>query len=257
MEAEAREAGRGIWAKWSVFQRRCVTIILILKLPFEETGMLSYMRGMRREDIAQVAEIDREAFPTEWPPPNFKRELQNRLAHYVVVCDAEMVVDTTEGRIPPKEGFVRLIPWIRKLFGGNRFSSSGRLSTGQSYVTGFAGLWVMADEAHITTIASRKAHRKQGIGELLLIVIVETAMKLNARIITLEVRVSNTAAHCLYFKYGFTQVGLRRGYYMDNKEDAIIMSTDNIASKSFQVRLKQLKEAHSMKWGIPGYKVEN
>ena len=219
--------------------------------------MPSYVRRMRREDVAQVAEIDREAFPTEWPPPNFKRELQNRLAHYIVACDAEKTVDTAEVKAPLKKGFARLIPRLRGLFGGKRFSSNERVATSQPYITGFAGFWVMADEAHITSIASRKTNRQQGIGELLLIAITDMALKLNARIVTLEVRVSNTVAQGLYSKYGFTQVGLRRGYYMDNKEDAIIMSTESIASKSFQAHLKQLKRAHSVKRGITNYKVGN
>ncbi len=55
--------------------------------------MPGYVRPMRREDIAQVSEIDREAFPTEWSPPNFGRELENRLAHYIVACDPEKTVD--------------------------------------------------------------------------------------------------------------------------------------------------------------------
>ncbi|MFC2060260.1 hypothetical protein ACFLTZ_04095 [Chloroflexota bacterium] len=50
-----------------------------------------YARLMQREDIAQVIEIDREAFPTQWPPPNYQRELQNQLAHYIVACDNEIL----------------------------------------------------------------------------------------------------------------------------------------------------------------------
>jgi len=68
--------------------------------------------------------------------------------------------------------------------------------------------------------------------------------------ITLEVRASNIAAQSLYSKYGFAQVGLRRGYYTDNREDGVLMSTEDIASVPFQVRLQELKQAHSEKWGI-------
>ncbi len=63
--------------------------------------MIGYVRRMQREDIAQVTEIDREAFPPEWPPPNFKRELQNRLAHYIVACNTDEAVDKPEAKIPP------------------------------------------------------------------------------------------------------------------------------------------------------------
>lgn len=113
----------------------------------------------------------------------------------------------------------------------------------------------MADEAHITNIAVREIHRRQGIGELLLISIIDLATGLNAGKLTLEVRASNIAAQSLYYKYGFTQVGLRRGYYTNNKEDAILMSIEDITSASFQSRLNRLKKAHSQKWGIAFYQV--
>ena len=74
-----------------------------------------------------------------------------------------------------------------------------------------------------------------------------------ARVVTLEVRVSNAAAQQLYAKYGFSQVGLRRGYYTDNHEDAVIMSTDHIASHSFQAQLQELKKAYTEKWGEDRY----
>jgi len=211
--------------------------------------MPSYVRQMRREDIAQISEIDREAFPTEWPPPNFRRELENRIAHYIVACDAEKTVDMPKAKTSSRKGFAGLVLGLRRLFGHGRFFSNG-LVPNEEHVIGFAGFWVMADEAHITSIASRKAYRQQGIGELLLMAIIDQATKLNVRIVTLEVRVSNTAAQNLYSKYGFTQVGVRRGYYTDNKEDAILMSTENLASPAFQARLEQLKQAHSRNWGI-------
>ena len=55
----------------------------------ESKSLACCVRLMRREDIAQVSEIDREAFPTQWPPANYKSELKNRLAHYIVACDEE------------------------------------------------------------------------------------------------------------------------------------------------------------------------
>jgi len=158
---------------------------------------------MSQEDVPQVTEIDREAFPTLWPPANYQRELKNGLAHYIVACDAE---------------------------------------AGQ-YIIGFAGLWMLVDEAHITNIAVREKHRRQGIGETLLIAIVELAIELGANLITLEVRASNSEAQKLYAKYGFVRVGLRRGYYTDNREDAVLMSIEN--AKSAKARLERLKRAHT------------
>lgn len=207
------------------------------------------VRLMRKQDIAQVTEIDREAFPTLWSPVNYQHELQNRLAHYIVVYDEEETVGEPEAKAATEKHRSGLLSKVRQLFSHNRFFGPGVLPSGKQYIVGFAGFWIMAGEAHITNIAVRERYRRQGIGELLLISIIDLAIELNAQFITLEVRASNTAAHSLYYKYGFTQVGLRRGYYTDNKEDGTLMSAENITSASFQAHLQQLKQAHSRKWG--------
>jgi len=214
-----------------------------------------YMRLMCREDIAQVTEIDREAFPTLWPPVNYRHELQNRLAHYIVACDEEKTVTEPEVKAPPEKKTPRLISKVRQLFNHNRFFSDELYPSTKEYIIGFAGFWIMAGEAHITNIAVRELYRRQGIGELLLISVIDMTTELNARIITLEVRASNTAAQSLYQKYNFAHVGLRRGYYTDNREDAVLMSTKNITSAPFQAHLNQLKQAHSRRWGIALYQV--
>jgi ribosomal-protein-alanine N-acetyltransferase len=212
---------------------------------------------MRREDIAQIAVIDREAFPTQWPPVNYRRELENRLAHYIVAYDDSKTVEESEVEAVPEKGFSRLVDGVRRFFNNNRFFSNEVLPLGKEYIVGFTGIWIMADEAHITNIAMRESYRRQGIGELLLISIIDLAKELNARFITLEVRASNTTAQSLYHKCGFTQVGLRRGYYTDNGENAILMSTENISSASFQVQLQQLRQAHSRKWGYLSTRIPN
>jgi ribosomal-protein-alanine N-acetyltransferase len=211
--------------------------------------MPAYARPMRREDISQVIEIDREAFPTEWPPPSFKHELENRLAHYIVACDSDKTVDNLKLEAPPDRGFAALLSWVKRWFGKKILPDNKHQTADNHYIIGFAGFWVMADEAHITTIASRKEYRRQGVGELLLMSIIEMARKLKARIVTLEVRVSNIAAQTLYSKYGFAQVGVRRGYYMDNKEDGLLMSTEDISSAQFQELIKKLKEAYTSERG--------
>lgn len=213
------------------------------------------VRLMRKEDIDQVTEIDRKAFPNMWPPVNYHHELQNPLAHYIVVADEEKTIGEVDVKIAPQKGFSWLASRVRQWLGYNRFSASETPFSGRQYIAGFAGFWVVADEAHIISLAVRETLYRRGIGELLLIGIIDLVAQLKARIITLEVRVSNTAALGLYRKYGFIQVGLRRGYYIDNKEDAILMSTEDITSASFQAHLQQLKEAHSRKWGIPFYQV--
>ena len=217
--------------------------------------MPCHVRLMRQEDIDQVAGIDCEAFPNMWPPVNYQHELQNPLAHYIVACHEKRAVAEPEAEVTPQKGLSRLKSKVRQWFSYGRFFSSEIPPSDKQDIIGFAGFWVMADEAHIINLAVRKTHRHQGIGGLLLIATIDLAAQLNARIITLEVRASNTAAVNLYGKYGFIQVGLRRAYYVDNKEDAILMSTENITSASFQAHLQQLKQSHSSKWGRPLYQI--
>lgn len=215
--------------------------------------MPAYVRPMERGDVAQVTEIDREAFPTEWPAPNFKHELENRLARYIVACDAERTVEKPVVSAPPEKGFARLAYRVKRLFGDNHFFGNERRAADEHHVIGFASFWLMADEAHITTIASRTSYRRQGIGELLLISIIEMATRMRARMITLEVRISNTVAQRLYSKYGFTRVGVRRGYYIDNREDGLLMSIEDTSSTQFLARFSELREAHSLRWGTARY----
>ena len=210
---------------------------------------------MRKEDIAQVIAIDREAFPTPWSPVNYQRELQNRLARYIVACDEEETVGEPEVKAAPEKHRPGLLSKVRQLFNRNRFFGPEVLPSGKQYIKGFAGFWIMAGEAHITNIAVRELYHRQGIGELLLISMIDLAIELNARFLTLEVRASNTAAQNLYYKCGFTQVGLRHGYYSDNREDAVLMSVEDITSASFQAHLQQLKQSHSRKWGIALYQI--
>ena len=217
--------------------------------------MSYYVRLMRKEDIAQVIGIDREAFPTQWPPTNYEHELKNPLAYYIVACDEEKTVDEPEIKALPEKGFSGLASKVRRLFNNDRFFGNALPPLGRQYIAGFTGFWLMTEEAHITNIAVQEKYRRQGVGELLLISFIDLATKLKARIITLEVRASNTTAQSLYYKYGFTQTGLRRGYYTDNREDGVLMSAENITSAPFQAHLNQLKQAHCRKWGIALYQI--
>ncbi|MBI4303705.1 MAG: ribosomal protein S18-alanine N-acetyltransferase [Chloroflexi bacterium] len=205
--------------------------------------MAYYVRLMREEDVTQVTEIDREAFPTQWPPPNYRHELKNQLAHYVVVCDQSKTVS----KIAIAGNSHGLITTLKRWLGIK--DGVGQKAVAEEYIAGFAGLWILADEAHITSIAVRESYRGHGIGELLLVSIIDLAMELKARIVTLEVRVSNTVAQNLYAKYAFNRVGLRKGYYTDNREDAVLMSTMDITLEAFQERFQRLKSALYRKEG--------
>lgn len=202
--------------------------------------MTYIIRPMTKEDLAQVTEIDREAFPTQWPPANYRHELNNQLAHYIVVCDDTRTIE--DPGIKPQHGLSWLASVIKPWFNRKRSSDGNSSQSQRQYIIGFSGIWILSDESHITNIAVRKMYQRQGIGELLLIATIDLTMKLKASIMTLEVRASNIAAQNLYSKYGFTQVGVRRAYYLDNREDGILMSTENIISASFQAQLQQLRE---------------
>ena len=110
-------------------------------------------------------------------------------------------------------------------------------------VVGYTGMWVILDEAHVTTIAVDPSYRRRQIGERLLVALIEEAMRRGARWVTLEVRPSNTGAQAMYRKYGFKELGTRKRYYSDNNEDAIIMWTGNVWEQAFQTRYKRNRAA--------------
>lgn len=199
------------------------------------------LRPMELSDIPQVVEIERESFPTMWPPTAYRRELeQNRLARYLVVED---VASSYTGPGDNRSPLSQMGRWLRAL---RRGAATERPST-STLLLGFVGLWLMIDEAHIVTIAVREAHRRHGIGELLLIGATEIALANHQVMVTLECRVSNYAAQALYEKYGFRKVGIRPRYYSDNNEDAYIMSTDSIQTDDYLSLFQRLKDEHRRK----------
>ena len=110
-------------------------------------------------------------------------------------------------------------------------------------IVAYGGMWLMVDEAHITTFAVHPAWRRQRIGERLLLAFLDLARDRHAREATLEVRLSNLAARRLYEKYGFRPVGLRPRYYSDNNEDALIMTTESFGDPALEARIARLRAA--------------
>ena len=116
-----------------------------------------------------------------------------------------------------------------------------RVARANGRVVAYAGIWLMVDEAHITTFAVEPAWRRRRIGETLLLALLDLAIERGALEATLEVRLSNLAARRLYEKYGFRPVGIRPRYYSDNTEDALIMTTDALRETPMQERLERLR----------------
>ncbi len=195
------------------------------------TALHTQIRPMTADDITQVADVERESFPSMWPQTAYKRELANKLARYLVL---------TEVRDTPLEPPATSGLWgtLRRIVGSEPVAGS------HEYLLGFVGVWLMVGEAHIVTVAVRERYRRMGIGERLVIAILELAKEYDQEVATLEVRASNDSAQRLYEKYGFARLGLRKRYYTDNNEDAVIMTTPELNSDGFRARFEELQAVH-------------
>lgn len=164
------------------------------------------LRSLHLADIPDVLEIEKNAFPTARSEALYLYELtQNQLAHYQALTRLE--------------------------------------TAGAETLLGYAGYWTLSDEIHISTIAVDPALRRQGLGQLLLLNILFLSYEHQASLVTLEVRETNTAAQELYKKYRFSEVGLRRRYYRDTGEDAILMTVFLKDAPDYKEFLERRREA--------------
>ena len=210
---------------------------------------------MRLDHIPAVGAIERRCFTQPWPVNAYRKELQtNRMAHYFIVrrddgeAELEPAYPRGAGDSVEMEGKDRILGRLSRLFRGPAENApSAAVEAELRTIVGYAGLWLMAEEAHITTIAVDPDYQGYGIGELLLLGLIDRAKQIGARWMTLEVRVSNDVAQTLYRKYTFKEMGLRRRYYSDNGEDALVMWTDQIDAESFQEAVRRNREALTRK----------
>jgi len=117
-------------------------------------------------------------------------------------------------------------PWSEKAFRGELTVNAYAyyiVAETDGRVVGYAGMWVIMDEAHVTNIAVHPDYRRSGVGRRLLEALIERAADRGCDRMTLEVRKSNHAAQQLYLSFDFVPRGIRRGYYTDTNEDAIVM----------------------------------
>ena len=203
---------------------------------------------MSMDDIPQIQTIETQSFSSPWSAQAYEQDLRtNRLAHYVVLREvADEAPPAPPVPLPPSPHVAAPPTLTQRVAGfGQRLLRLGerRPSTPRPPIVGFAGIWLMVDEAHLVTIAVGPGQRGRGLGELLLISMLDLACILGARVMTLEVRVSNHVAQSLYRKYGFKNEGVRRRYYSDNGEDALIMTTGTLTSASYHAPYQNLKRA--------------
>lgn len=117
-------------------------------------------------------------------------------------------------------------PWSRSIFVSEVSRNDNAIylvAVVGERIVGYAGVWVILDEGHITNIGVDPAYQRQGIGQALMDELTKHAMLRGVIAMTLEVRVSNLGAQALYTKLGFNPAGIRKEYYQDDKEDALIM----------------------------------
>lgn len=160
------------------------------------------LRYMRLDDISQVVIVDSLSFPSPWSPASYAFEIANNATSHMIVLEGQ--------RRAPSVGWRRV--WQR--LGG---------PPEPPVIAGYAGMWNIGGEAHVSTIAVHPEWRGHGLGEALLNGLLTRAIALSAEYSVLEVRVSNQSAQGLYRKYGYEIVGDRKGYYRDNNEDAYLM----------------------------------
>jgi len=183
---------------------------------------------MLLEDIPSVMEIEKTAFPRAWPEKAYRYELTENPNAYFVVARMSSAPQPVARR-----------HWLAQLL---KPAAQTALAPATK-IAGFAGMWMYVDEAHIATIATHTSWRGRRIGERILLNLMREAQRRNAELVTLEVRISNHVAQNLYLKYGFEEVGRRKGYYQDNLEDALLMTVTNFATEPYRRRLDELEAA--------------
>lgn len=110
-------------------------------------------------------------------------------------------------------------------------------------VVGYGGLMVIADDGHVATLAVDPRWQQHKVATRLLLILVRTAIERGCRALTLEVRVSNTAAQELYRRFGFVPAGIRKGYYPENNEDALVMWAHDVDLDEYRCRLDSIEAA--------------
>lgn len=132
-------------------------------------------------------------------------------------------------------------PWSQGIF-VDELSRSDRVyvvAARNEAIVGFAGLMLVEEDAHVTTLAVQPGARKGGLGTRLMLRLVAAGLERGARHLTLEVRATNTGAQRLYGTFGMAAVGVRKHYYRD--DDAVIMWVTDIDQPEYATRLEEIR----------------
>ena len=211
------------------------------------------VRRLQAKDIDQVVSIEKEAFSPLWVSSSFKRDLNNKRASYLVACfDEDFSQEEILAEIELDQSNDPRSPtlWSRVLGRMGFSSNAGPERENDAFdIAGYVSVWYQGDEAHITEIAVKEGLRSRGIGELLLIGSLMAAIDYGSKVMTLEARVSNFIAHRMYQKYSFKSVGIRKAYYSDNREDAVIMTTVPIDTDEYHGLFTELQSTYHNRWG--------
>jgi len=134
-------------------------------------------------------------------------------------------------------------PWSLALFMSElslRATRSYTVARVDGVVVGYAGLMLTGEDAHVTTIAVDPAWHRHKIGTRLMLFMARESVRRGSRNLTLEVRVSNQPAQSLYHQFGFQPAGIRKNYYQETNEDALVMWAEAIDTPEYQARLEEL-----------------
>jgi [ribosomal protein S18]-alanine N-acetyltransferase len=164
------------------------------------------LRYMDNDDLPEVVTIDEASFKPAWPERSYRFEIHESQVSFMAVLE----------KIEERE-----VSGLKRIL--NSLQGKANDTEVKPVIVAYGGLWKIADEAHISTIASHPDYRGKRYGEIVLAGMIGRAIMLEANYIVLEVRVSNIIAQNLYEKYGFTIEGLKPKYYHHDNEDAYDM----------------------------------
>jgi [ribosomal protein S18]-alanine N-acetyltransferase len=186
------------------------------------------LRAMHAGDLERVVAIEEQSSSQPWTIGIFRDELADLVTRRYVVAECHQESDHASHNETDHASHSE--------------ARNASFNEAHSEVAGFCGTLFLPDEAHITNIAVSPACRRQRIAEQLMLEAMRSAIARSVTNMTLEVRVSNDAAIALYRRFGFGPGGIRKAYYANNREDALVMWAHDINTSAYGLRLAEIAE---------------